>query len=77
MVGFLIYISLPLLSSSNEFIVIFSPFIIITLSTVLMALNLTIFSGVVPAIVVHDSSILKGYAQGFKAVKRRFFKTFF
>jgi hypothetical protein len=73
---FLIYKMLPMLTSTNELVVIFSPFIIITLSTILMALNLTVFSGVVPAIIVHDAKILEGYKQGFVAVNRRFYKTF-
>ena len=75
LIAFLIYKMLPMLTSSNELVVIFSPFIIITLSTILMAFNLTVFSGVVPAITVHETKILEGYKQGFVAVNRRFYKT--
>ncbi len=75
LVAYIAYNLLPLLTSANEFVLLVAPFTIITLSIGLMSLNLTVFSGVIPAIVVHDYGVLKGYKAGFKAVGRRFFKT--
>ncbi|PKK95978.1 MAG: hypothetical protein CVV59_00900 [Tenericutes bacterium HGW-Tenericutes-4] len=70
----IIYFTLPLLSATG-FLGVLAPFIIILVATLLLATNLTVFSGVAPAIVVHDYSVLKAYSLGFQAVKRRFFKT--
>jgi hypothetical protein len=75
LIAFLIYLTLPLLNNTSEVIAIFAPFIIITLSTVLISANLTAFSGVSPAIVVHNCSIKKGFYLGLIAVNRRFYKT--
>jgi hypothetical protein len=71
----IIYATLPLLQTTGFFAII-APFLIMLIATILLALNLSVFSGVVPAIVVHDNSILKSYALGLQAVKRRFLKVF-
>ncbi|MGD9901007.1 MAG: hypothetical protein AB7S44_00525 [Spirochaetales bacterium] len=74
-ITYLIYLTLPLLYSSDYFVLLLAPLIVITLSTVLIALNITVFSGVIPAITVHNCGVFEGYRRGFKAVSRRFFKT--
>lgn len=70
----IIYFTLSLLTVGG-FIGVIAPFLIILFATLLLSFNFTVFSGVAPAITIHDCSIIKGYELGFKAVKRRFFKT--
>ena len=72
---YIIYKSLPLLVVSTGIINFLAPFLIIIIATLLFSVNLTIFSGLIPAITIHNCSIFKGYKLGFIAVKRRFFKT--
>lgn len=52
----------------------FLPFILVAVLITLVALKKTIFGGWMPAIVVYDCNMFKGFAKGFKAVLRRFFK---
>lgn len=56
--------------------VYFMPFIIVAVLIILISLKKTFFAGWMPAIVVYDCNMFKGFAKGFKAVMRRFFKIF-
>lgn len=71
----LIGFTLPLLNVTNAVVAFLAPFFIILLFTLLVSLHLTAFSGVTPAICVHDAPVFKGYQLGFRAVGRRFYKT--
>lgn len=52
----------------------FLPFILVAVLITLISLKRTFFSGWMPAIVVYDCNMFKGFSKGIKAVMRRFFK---
>jgi len=72
---YIIYKSFSLLTITTGIIDFLAPFLIILIATILFSINLTIFSGVIPAVTIHNCSVFKGYKLGYLAVKRRFFKT--
>ena len=64
------------LSAIGGVLVYFMPFIVLAVLVGLVALKKTLFSGWMPAIVVYDCNMFKGFVKGFKAVSRRFLKVF-
>ena len=57
-------------------IVYFMPLIVVAVLITLMALKKTFFAGWMPAIVVYDCNMFKGFSKGLKAVMRRFSRIF-
>ena len=55
-------------------IVYFMPFIFLAVIVGLISLKKTVFAGWMPAIVVYDCNMFKGFVKGIKSVGRRFFK---
>ena len=74
----LIYIFIQTLkiSTLNGVIIYFTPFITVIVMCVLAGLKRTFFAGWIPACVVYDCNMFSGLIKGFKAVFRRFWKTF-
>mgnify|MGYP001623609196 CR=1 FL=1 len=64
------------LNSVGGILIYFMPFILVAVLVALVALKKTFFAGWMPAIVVYDYNMFKGFRKGFKAVVRRFFKVF-
>lgn len=71
----LFYFSIKWLITS-EGLLILAPIFIIILAILLFSVNITFFSGWLPAIVVFDCGVWKGLKKGVIAVFRRFYRSF-
>lgn len=74
-VGILL-LSLKVYESLMAVSVILSLFLTTLIIVVLFSLLITVFSGVLPALAVHDCNPISASIKGFKAVSRRFWRTF-
>ncbi len=64
------------LASQNIISIVITPFLLILTLVLILAFINTVFSGWAPSIIVFSSGVFFGLGKGFKAVGRRFFKTF-
>jgi hypothetical protein len=65
-----------LLAANNIVSIIFIPMLIILVICLIEGFKITLFSGWAPSIVVFNTGVFDGFKKGFKAVCRRFFKTY-
>lgn len=73
---FLVVRSFALLGSSILALKILSPFIITSVYVILTSLRVTLFSGWVPYMVVKNAGVMAGLVNGFKCIRKRFFRIF-
>ena len=73
---YLIIFSLFRLFSYGGTVALITPFLIILVYIVLMAIKITLFSGWAPAIVTLDNGVFAGLYKGMKVTFRRFIKVF-
>lgn len=75
--GFIVlfyFVAKWLVSSSG--LLLIAPIFLIALLGLLLALKITLFAGWIPAVVIFDCGIWNGLKRGFKAVLRRFTRTY-
>ncbi len=72
----ILLLSLLIYQSLMSVSIILSLFVTTLTVIVLFSISLTLFSGWLPALAVHDCNVFAGFTKGFKAVLRRFWRTF-